>query len=538
MEAEAEARPLTQRPGKSGGGGGAGAPGCIQIRTCLWYLVFTGTLVNFMITNNVNIAIVDMIKKQPLASQETEMGACSLETQLMWKNDSFENKTENLTSNQQAVTVDSDKVLRFEWDEKQQGMVLGAYFWLHSVLQLPGGMLSHAYGTKKVFGFSNLTMFVLSLLIPVAAKIGYEAIVALRVVQGFIGGLAWPALHSLTANWIPPNERSKFVTAYMGSSVGTALTFPLCGLLISWFGWPSVFYTTGGIGILWFIIWWLVVYDSPAEHPYVSMKEKQLILDSLGTSVSETKAPTPWKAILLSGPMWLNIFSQWGSTWSLFTLMTQAPTYFKFIHGWNIHMTGLLSGIPHVCRIIVALVLSHISDKMLRKGIMSKTGIRKLGSAVCCIIHGFFMLGLAFSGCNYLAAIICIAASVGTSGAVSSGPFASFVDLSPNYASILFGIGCTVADLPGFISPAIVGTLTYQNQSPSQWQIVFLITAGMLFLPGVLYQVFGTSELQSWNTPDNGDHGKHQDKLEDILHPSDISSKEYNESVQMESVRL
>jgi hypothetical protein len=29
-------------------------------------------------------------------------------------------------------------------------------------------------------------------------------------------GASWPAMHNLAANWIPPNERSKFVTAYMG----------------------------------------------------------------------------------------------------------------------------------------------------------------------------------------------------------------------------------------------------------------------------------------------------------------------------------
>lgn len=29
-------------------------------------------------------------------------------------------------------------------------------------------------------------------------------------------------------------------------------------------------------------------------------------------------------------------FAQWGGIWGLFTLMTQAPTYLKHIHGWDI----------------------------------------------------------------------------------------------------------------------------------------------------------------------------------------------------------
>lgn len=45
------------------------------------------------------------------------------------------------------------------------------------------------------------------------------------------------------------------------------------------------------------------------------------------------------------------------------------------------------------------------------------------------------MLALAYSGCNYIAAIIFLTSATGIHGAVSTGPLASFVDLSPNYAS-------------------------------------------------------------------------------------------------------
>lgn len=45
------------------------------------------------------------------------------------------------------------------------------------------------------------------------------------------------------------------------------------------------------------------------------------------------------------------------------------------------------------------------------------------------------MLGLSFSGCNSLAAVVCLAAATGMSGGQILGPVASYVDLSPNYAS-------------------------------------------------------------------------------------------------------
>lgn len=50
--------------------------------------------------------------------------------------------------------------------------------------------------------------------------------------------------------------------------------------------------------------------------------------------------PVPWKHILTSVPLYLNISVQTGGLWSLFTLLTHAPTYFRFIHGWNNRMVS------------------------------------------------------------------------------------------------------------------------------------------------------------------------------------------------------
>lgn len=45
--------------------------------------------------------------------------------------------------------------------------------------------------------------------------------------------------------------------------------------------------------------------------------------------------------------------------------------------------TGLLSGIPQVCRLILALVLSYICDKLLSSKKLSTTSVRKIAGAIC-----------------------------------------------------------------------------------------------------------------------------------------------------------
>lgn len=71
-----------------------------------------------------------------------------------------------------------------------------------------------------------------------------------------------------------------------GSSIGVAFTYPVCGFILEKFGWPYVFYITGIIGIVWCLAWWLLVYDTPAQHPYISPGELAHITSSLSNMVS------------------------------------------------------------------------------------------------------------------------------------------------------------------------------------------------------------------------------------------------------------
>ncbi|KAB0792343.1 hypothetical protein PPYR_14302 [Photinus pyralis] len=460
---------------------------CILTRTVLWYLVFTGFAINYMIRINLNIALVAMVKPKP-AQNSTITSECIATT-----------PKANLTD----VSAEREEIGGFEWTEYQQGLILGAFFWLHWLTQIPGGMLANKYGTKMVFGLSNFVSVLLCFLIPTVSFIGLEYLIIVRLLQGAVAGCAWPSMHSMTARWIPPNERSRFVTAYVGSSVGAAVTFALCGVIIHTFGWEYVFYISGVFGTLWYATWYFFVFDSPIEHPRISEKEKEYILDSLGQSVSKEKPPVPWKAILTSLPVWSNIFAQIGGLWGLFTVTTNGPMFFKSVHGWNITSTGFLSALPHLARMIFAYAFSAYADYLLTANKMSRTNVRKLAIALCNIGQGACMIAMAYSGCNYTLAIVFLTGAIGIHGATSTGALANLVDISPNYASILLGMANGSGAIGGFISPLIVGLLTTNNNSVEQWQKVFWIAAGVLISTGFFFITFAKSDLQWWNNPNN-----------------------------------
>lgn len=139
-------------------------------------------------------------------------------------------------------------------------------------------------------------------------------------------------------------------------------------------------------------------------------------------------------------------------------------------------------------RMIFAYFFSIFGDYLLRNDKMSRTNVRKMATAICCIGKGLLVLGLAYSGCNSLAATVFLTLATAVHGAVSTGPLASIVDIAPNYAGIVLGISGMIGVLPGFISPIIVGKLTLGNVNIlSIFMLLYLIDFFICFNFSKLY---------------------------------------------------
>ena len=70
--------------------------------------------------------------------------------------------------------------------------------------------------------------------------------------------------------------------SFAGGSFGTVVSLPLSGVLCETLGWESVFYVFGALGVLWFIVWALLVYNGPEFHPRISTEEREYLKVSDG----------------------------------------------------------------------------------------------------------------------------------------------------------------------------------------------------------------------------------------------------------------
>jgi len=73
----------------------------------------------------------------------------------------------------------------FNWDEKTQGLILGAFFYGYTTTQILGGTLAQKIGGKALMLFGIAWTSVLTLLTPVLTKAGgFPAIFVIRLLEG------------------------------------------------------------------------------------------------------------------------------------------------------------------------------------------------------------------------------------------------------------------------------------------------------------------------------------------------------------------
>ena len=75
----------------------------------------------------------------------------------------------------------------FEWDAKQQGLILGSFYYGYVVSLLPGTFLAEKFGGKWILAIGIFGGSLCSLFSPLVAQfLGFEYFVALRIFQGLL----------------------------------------------------------------------------------------------------------------------------------------------------------------------------------------------------------------------------------------------------------------------------------------------------------------------------------------------------------------
>ncbi|KAK7151967.1 hypothetical protein R3I94_008337 [Phoxinus phoxinus] len=435
--------------------------------------------------------------------------------------------------NNNTVYINGTAVMQpaqFNWDPETVGLIHGSFFWGYIVTQIPGGFISNKLAANRVFGAAIFLTSLLNMFIPSAARVHYGCVLFVRILQGLVEGVTYPACHGMWSKWAPPMERSRLATtSFCGSYAGAVIAMPLAGILVQYVGWPSVFYIYGVFGIIWYIFWLLLAYNSPAIHPTISEEERAYIEASIGEGAnlmsSTEKFKTPWRKFFTSMPVYAIIVANFCRSWTFYLLLISQPAYFEEVFGFPISKVGILSAVPHMVMTIIVPIGGQLADFLRSRKILSTTNVRKIMNCGGFGMEATLLLVVGFSHTRAVAISFLILA-VGFSGFAISGFNVNHLDIAPRYASILMGISNGVGTLSGMVCPLIVGALT-KHKTRLEWQHVFMIASMVHYTGVIFYAIFASGEKQDWADPESTSDEKcgiiGEDELADETEPSSDS---------------
>ncbi|KAL7051886.1 hypothetical protein ACKWTF_004679 [Chironomus riparius] len=419
--------------------------------------------------------------------------------------------TENRTIQHEDGSVSYEKY--FDWNSKEKGFALGAFFYGYVTTHILGGILATKYGGHLIFNFGLFGAAIFSALAPYMARHGIEYLIAIRIILGISSGFSFSSANDVLSRWIPLAERSRsasFTTA--GINFGTFMANFVSGYISISLGWEWIFYTFSITTIIWCIIWFFTVHRSPETDTWITATEKQFIINSLADKNGE-KAVTkpPWKSLLTSLPLWAIIVAHSSYTWGFFTMMTQLPSYMDEVLHFNLKNSAVISSLPYLAFTLVAFSSGFLADWIFKKNFLTVTQIRKYFNNFALLCQMTFLLIAAFSTDKTII-VICIILSVGLGGFITSGIFANTLDIAPQFSSIIYGISSTFAVIPGMVSPPLSGFIAV-TPNASEYQIIFLIACLIYLFGTVFYGIFASGDVQQWALTKSNSEGE-QIKLE------------------------
>ncbi|KAI8037537.1 hypothetical protein M5D96_009690 [Drosophila gunungcola] len=350
--------------------------------------------------------------------------------------------------------------------EQQKSYILSSPFWGSCCTHLMSGYLSSRFGAKILL----LAIMLLTALISTATPF---LLFWVRLVQGLAMGGMWPCLYTHLAKWCPKKEANRLGGVMTtGLDCGTIIGFALSGVLsASPLGWPSAFYVPGYLGIAWCLLFLRYGANSPSESRFISLAERKHIeLDLEQSQVARGKTPpVPWLQVLTSRPFIVLAF--------FYTLMQQIPRYIHGIFRYSITMNALLSALPFVVMLMSSYGFIFLAEYLTRHRDISLPILRKT-------INSFATWTPAVA-LNVVGSMCCLVAATGAISGQAIGSSLNHVDLSPNFAGLLFGISNTLMSAAG--------------SDRTQWRTVFLGISVILFLGNLFYVIFGRMTVQPWN---------------------------------------
>ncbi|XP_044731595.1 probable vesicular glutamate transporter eat-4 [Chrysoperla carnea] len=346
------------------------------------------------------------------------------------------------------------------------------------IIQIPAAWCSLKFSPITWFGRSillySILLFVLALFSFFVEFRSYGLLVAYKFTEGVVSGTTFVVFHAAWKNWTPSNERSTFVTfaiggCFLGDLLGELLS-KYCSELLYW---EYLSGLLGITGIVWWLLWKNMVYETPEKHRTITEKEYNKIYPSIQQELDITENVT-CKKIIFSMPFLVlvvvNLLRSWNSAFYLYR---------------KEHMYIIL-----IIKAVTFPIAGYLADVLVRQTSMTITRVRKLYISGIFLIEVIYFLLLRyceeFDGWLYFSSFVMQVLHIAAFTAAS----VNALDIAPSHAGVTIAIINIISHI-GYQVPFKIELYLYENN----WLDTFNFISIMAHLiGGIIYGIYGSAK--------------------------------------------
>lgn len=267
-----------------------------------------------------------------------------------------------------CISVAKEQISRdLNFDLTDFGWVMAVFTLGYALFQTPSGRIADKHGPRGVIAAIVAIWSVLTAV--TGAAWNYVSMLVIRFLFGAGEAGAFPSLAKMVYRWFPVKERGIIQGVnFSGSRLGGAFGLILVAALIEAVGWRYSFVIFGGAGIVYALIWFLILRNNPEDHPNITDKEKEYIMANRQQDGAIKKGKLPLGKMLGSGQMWMTMVQYICSNFTFYFTLTWMYPYIKDTYGLGGVETGLLGSIPLIAGAIGNWVSGFMVDLIYKKG--------------------------------------------------------------------------------------------------------------------------------------------------------------------------
>jgi MFS transporter, ACS family, D-galactonate transporter len=355
----------------------------------------------------------------------------------------------------------------FNLDPAQQGVVLSAFFWSYTALQIPIGLCADRFNLRWLYAGAFALWSLAQGFTGFAGSVG--VLIACRILLGIGESIYLVGGTKVVSLFFPLSQRGLPCGIF---DAGTRTGLVLEGLIIGWmlttFGWRTTFMIVGFVALVWLLPWFLA---TPKQ-----MRD---------TSPGFKRPRFVWSefvALLRSRDLLGVLLGFFCFDYYWYFLITWLPSYLVNQRGMTILKAGIYASLPFLVFGVCLPLGGWIADRLIRQG-WDPARARK-GIITVSFLSGLLIIPAAFvTDANVAMMLIMGGCLVGLSAPNQLVLLQSCTP--PKEIGLAVGVYNTVGNVAGILAPLITGFVI--KMSGGSYTSAFVLAAVMLAASTLCY---------------------------------------------------